>query len=157
MTVHDVGCHWGRMRDGVLHDEHSDAAKRLADTYMLHRVAADHAVGQWFAVKLEDGTGDGVLYPTKTKAVEYQRHYADEYCYIQVQPCGMNQCQAESMLHFQRQTYRAQKAARERSPDSQVIQPLTREQYYRQCADQSFQRPRLPIVIGRKTGKGQSR
>lgn len=79
--------------------EHSDAAKRISDTYRLHRLADPiGSIGHWFACALSDGDSDRTLYDTRRDAVIHQRHNEEYYFFIQVIPGDMNHCQAESAL-----------------------------------------------------------
>jgi hypothetical protein len=110
---------------------HSDGAKRVSDTYRLHRAADVHgAIGHWFAVRLADGTGDNVLYPSKAEAIAHQSGDYNWYAYIQVVPSDMSPCDAETFLRTQRKLYDA--GIQWADPDSrgggmQPINRLTRE------------------------------
>lgn len=99
-AVHDPGC--GYARDF----EHGDAAKRVCDTYNLHRVAGSglglHNVGQVFAAALADGTSDGVLYPDMKTCILHQRHNAKWYAYLRVGREAMTVCNAASLLKLHR-------------------------------------------------------
>lgn len=87
---------------------HSDAARRLADTFNLHRVADPHgSVGKWFAVRLHDGTGDGVLYDSKVECVRHQHHNEQYYAFVKIVPLTMNVCDAEIYLSVARRAYDA--------------------------------------------------
>lgn len=87
---------------------HSDAAKRMSDTYNLHQAAAgDVAVGQWFAVRLQDGDSDGELYASKRAAVRHQHHDEAYYAFVRIAPCSMSPCEAESFLRTNRAAYDA--------------------------------------------------
>lgn len=78
---------------------HSDAAKRLSDTYRLHRIALGFdANRKWFAVSLADGRGDNVLYDTKLECVTHQHHNESNYAFIRIMAPDMNVCEAEVML-----------------------------------------------------------
>lgn len=138
MTVavaHDLNC--PRKRD------HSDAAKRVADAYNLHRTAAGMgAVGQWIAVALCDGTSDGVLYGCKQAAVRHQHHNEAYYAFIRIAPCSMSPCEAESFLRTNRALYDA--GMRLADPDHrgggrEVIPRLTVED----------QRAQIAAILGR--------
>lgn len=86
---------------------HSDGAKRIFDTYTLHRVADPFgSQGKWFAFSLNDGTTDNVLYDTKTDAA---RHQPDErwYGYVQITPARMTVCSAEAYLMLLRRMSKA--------------------------------------------------
>lgn len=98
---HDPGCEYAL--DGAP-GGHADAARRVADTYMLHRVAGKHlaTVGKVFAVALADGTSDGVLYDTIAAAIRHQRHNAKWYAYLRVGREDMTVCNAASVLKLHR-------------------------------------------------------
>jgi len=103
---------WCKMNNG----RHSDAAKRLNDTYNLHRLAlGDDAIGKWFAAALSDGDGDGVLYDHKIDCVRHQRHNETYYTYIKIVPPSMKICEAEVMLVTARRLY--DKGMRMADPD----------------------------------------
>ena len=54
---------------------HDDAAKRIYDTYHLHRTADQFgALGKWFAAALNDGTTDGQIYDSRKDAILHQHH-----------------------------------------------------------------------------------
>jgi|SRR5215831_3916079 len=146
--MHDVGCDFARPVDENGNQlEHSDAAKRVADAYMLHRVAdKENSPGQWFAVRLDDGSSDHTLYETRADCIRHQRGNALWFAYIQVQLCGMNICQAESVLYFHRKAYKANGELLA-DPDRQIIPALTRRQFREQL------RGRMNGIIGIPTGK----
>lgn len=150
--THDMGCWFARPRDE--HDRelpHTDAAKRVSDTYMLHRVAnPDNAVGKWFAVHLADGSGDGVLYDSRRDCIRHQKHNSKWFAYIKIAPCGMSVCEAESFLRSSRLAYAATGNLLS-DPDREIIQPLTREEHLRRMADQAIGRPTIPLIIGRRS------
>lgn len=108
MTVlvqHDVGCP-KQMRDPF--GGHSDAAKRVADQYALHRIGAGMAsTGKWFAVALSDGTSDGTLYDTKRDAVRHQHHNEMYFAFICIAPSNMSVCDADIFIKTQRALYDA--------------------------------------------------
>lgn len=96
--------------------EHSDPAKRIFDTYSLHRLADPIGnLGRWFAVAIADGTTDNVLYDNRGDAVRGQRHNEFYYCYIQIVPSSMTVCAAEIFLSGVRKTYDARKALMDRN------------------------------------------
>jgi len=85
---------------------HTDAAKRLADTYNLHRVTLDlDAVGKWFAGSLAEGRSDNVLYDSKLDCVKHQRHNESYYAFIRIGVSSMDACEAEVMLRTNRTLY----------------------------------------------------
>lgn len=92
--IHEMRCPYG-----ITETQHSDAAKRLSDTYRLHRLADPiGSIGHWFACTLADGDSDRTLYDTRREAVTHQRHNEEYYFYVQIIPGDMNPCQAESVL-----------------------------------------------------------
>lgn len=118
LVKHDRGCPLVGMG-------HSDAAKRVYDTYHLHRTADIHsAVGNWFAAALADGTTDGILYPTKKSAIRHQHHGEMYYTYIQITPANMSVCAAEAMLTVARRLYDA--GLRITDPDDMRREPIKR-------------------------------
>jgi hypothetical protein len=87
---------------------HSDAAKRMCDTYNLHRAVDLYGnMGKWFAVRLADGTGDGMLYDTKSEAALFQRIDEKYFAYVQVTAAQMTICSAEAYLMLLRRMYDA--------------------------------------------------
>lgn len=87
----------------------SDAARRVVDTYNLHKLAGElhETVGKWFACALEDGTTDGVLYDTKKEAIRGQHHNEFYYMYLQVTPGDMDLRAAATLLDLHRRMYAA--------------------------------------------------
>jgi hypothetical protein len=106
LVQHDPGCGWARPS----HPGHSDAAKRVCDTYNLHR-AAGAAFGihsnlnKIFACRLSDGTSDGDLYDTRADCIRHQHHDEKWFCYLRVERYVMTVCQAESALKWHREAY----------------------------------------------------
>lgn len=110
---------------------HSDAAKRVSDQYRLHRTALGMAaVGRWFAVRISDGTSDGVLYDTRRDAVRHQHHNETYYAFIAIGPYDMDVAEAEEFVSTVRTLYDAN--IRLTDPDHvaggrEVIPRVTRE------------------------------
>lgn len=85
---------------------HSDAARRVSDTYNLHRIAAGlDAVGKYFAAAIADGRSDNVLYDTKRDAVRHQKHDEMYFTFIRIGPQSMRECDAEVMLKVARMAF----------------------------------------------------
>jgi hypothetical protein len=85
---------------------HTDAAKRISDTYNLHRIGlGDGAIGQYFAAALVDGRSDNQVYATKRDAVRHQHHNEDYFTFIRIGPQSMKTCDAEVMLKTARALY----------------------------------------------------
>lgn len=86
--------------------EHSDAAKRVSDTFTLHRLADPIGnIGKWFAVALSTGQSDNVLYDSRSDCVLHQHHDEMWYAYIQIIPANMAVCDAETFLATHRKLY----------------------------------------------------
>jgi hypothetical protein len=99
--THDRACEYAlEAEDSGRPYGHSDAARRTADIYMLHRIAGGllGTVGKVFAVALSDGRGDGVLYDTLADCIRHQKHNARWYAYLRVGRGEMTVCQAASFL-----------------------------------------------------------
>lgn len=113
LVTHDPGCRWGRLGAqadigadghviGVRHPGggHSDAAKRLADTYGLHKAAG--VTRGWIAVAYADGRGGLAVYATRAEAVADCWPWEDRFFYCSLAERSMTICQAESVLRFRR-------------------------------------------------------
>lgn len=129
--------------------EHSDAAKRISDTFSLHRIADPIGnVGKWFACAIQDGTTDNTLYDSRVDAIRHQHHNEWYYAYIQIVPSQMTVCAAEMFLSGVRKTYEARKGLMDRdSPNGglEIIPRLTVEDQRAQNAG----KPTNLIVPGR--------
>jgi hypothetical protein len=139
LTRHDHGCKYARERDGG----HSDAAKRVSDHHNLHLTAAEgyrrHGVGnphvgRVFACRLSDGTSDGVLYDSLADAVRGQRHNADWYAFLRVQPGGMTVCAAAALLRMHRLVHDAGGRMTGTDVPRVMIPRLTTEAFGRQVS-----------------------
>lgn len=86
--------------------DHSDAAKRVADVYSLHRIADPYGnIGSWIACALSNGESDMALYDSKSDAIRHQHHNENYYTYIQIVPAMMTSCESEVMLKVARMAY----------------------------------------------------
>jgi len=144
LVAHDPGCRYAREADGG----HSDAAKRLSDTYNLH-IVSGAPIGAVFAFSLADATSDHVLYDSRLDAVMHQRHNEARRGYVRIGAGRMSVCEAAAVLRYQRQATEFAAAQRgERSGGLEVIPRLTLEGRERQLAAMRGQ-VRLPIALGR--------
>lgn len=88
--------------------QHTDAAKRVADTWNLHRIGdSNAAVRKWFAARMDDGTSDHVLYDSKQDAVRHQHHDEQFYAYLRIMPFTLTPCESEVYLVGARKLYDA--------------------------------------------------
>ena len=84
----------------------SDAGRRVSDQYALHRVADPlNSIGKWFAVRLSDGSSDGVLYDSRRAAVRHQHHDEMYYAFVQIGPWPMSAKDADIFLQVHRRAY----------------------------------------------------
>jgi hypothetical protein len=113
LIAHDPGCYWARLGaeaeisadghvTGVRHPGggHSDAAKRFADTYGLHKAAG--ATRGWIAVSYSDGSGGLTVYATRGEAVRDCWPWEDLFFYASLAERSMTICAAESVLRYRR-------------------------------------------------------
>lgn len=85
---------------------HTDAARRMSDgACIAWAVYNFDSVGKFMAFKLEDGSTNHDLYPSKADAVRHNDEFT--HCFIRLHPAGMTVCEAEIMLKFHRQAYDA--------------------------------------------------
>jgi hypothetical protein len=148
MTVlvkHDPGCKWGRfdgevdasarILSGGIKPGHSDAAKRFADCYNLHKAAGQ--VRGWIAVKYLDGSSDGTVYDSRASAVVGCFPWDDEFFYATLSQPPMSVCAAESLLRYKRVMSSMDRAHTDRDAPHgglEVIPRLTVEDNERQIA-----------------------
>jgi hypothetical protein len=130
LVRHDPGCRYARPE----HGGHTDAAKRMADHYNLHK-AAGALNGWWLAFALADGAHDGEAYQSKAEAVRHQNHSEWWFAFLKISPGTMTTCQAESLLMMYRQQSRLKLADRDdKRGGYDVIPRLAIEDHWRQMA-----------------------
>lgn len=117
-------------------ETYSDAARRVSDTYRMHRLADPYGtIGQWLAFKLEDGTTDGTLYASKRAAMVFQKLPDKYYAFMQIGPWDCTPKDAETFLALHRKMYEA--GIRLGDPDDskggrEVIKRASREDHINQ-------------------------
>lgn len=110
--------------------KYSEAAHRVADIHNMHIFADRSNVGHWLAVKLSDGSSDGVVYDHRRDAVKHQLHES-QCAYIKIHPQGMTAEEAEGILRFFRFAY--DNGFRVTDPEGpEIILPSTTEDYFSQ-------------------------
>lgn len=113
----------------------TDAARRMYDSYALHRLADPiNSVGKWFAFRLTDGGSDGTLYDTKSDAVRHQHNNERYYGFIRIMP-SMQLPDFQGYLDLQRKLF--DKGLKMADPDDStggrdMIRRSTREDQYNQ-------------------------
>lgn len=112
-----------------IHGIYSDAARRCSDIingFVIHQ--GENAWGKWAAIRLHDGSSDGVLYDRRSHAVRFQLH--ETLCaYIKIPPDGMSYAAAESVLKIHRQVYDSGARFVDPEIDREPILPVTIEEY----------------------------
>jgi hypothetical protein len=107
----------------------TDAARRMTDAVTLAIMSNDPAYTArgWMAFKLEDGSSDHVVYPSKQVAIQ---HVSNEYlyCYLCLNRCmaGMPVKDAQLWLDLHRHVY--SHGGRLTDPVTDIIMPVAREQ-----------------------------
>lgn len=108
-----------------------DAGKRIADEFIMHRIADPFGnLGMFMAVKLADGTSDHNLYPSMEEARRQigQRDDEDRWLYIQIVPTQLPARDAAILLRAARKMYDA--GIRQRAMEGRVMIPrLAREDH----------------------------
>lgn len=159
LVRHDMGCKYARATGDITMDDagniltgsiqpaHTDAAKRIADAYNLHKMAGAQ-VGSWVAVALATGESDGEAYPDKATAVWHQHNSEAWYAFIRLAPCSMSICEAESLLAWHRSMSRLRTTDRDyRRGGMDVIPRLTKAGAARQLVV-ARQHIETPIGLG---------
>lgn len=108
-----------------------DAGKRIADEFIMHRLADPIGnLGQFMAVTLQDGSSDHNLYPSMQEARRKigERDDEDRWLYIQIVPSQLPARDASILLRAARKMYDA--GIRQRAMDGRVMIPrLAREDH----------------------------
>jgi hypothetical protein len=82
-----------------------DKGQRCSDLVRQHLLDdPETARVSWVAIRLSDGGSDGVLYPAKAVAVEFQIH-PTQCAYLRVLPSGIPPREATSFLYHIAQLY----------------------------------------------------
>jgi hypothetical protein len=103
---------WSQESPGV-QSAWSDKGKRASDIVRQHLLDdPELARVSWVAIRLSDGGSDGVLYPNKETAVEFQIHET-QCAYMRVIAGGISPREATSFLYHTAQLYE-NRAMRER-------------------------------------------
>jgi hypothetical protein len=102
-----------------------DIGKRASDVISLHIVGGN--VGKWVALRLEDGSSDGIPYDTRRDAIEHQLH-EQLCCYVKVPPDGMTPADALRFILLNRAIYAAGFRLAEPESETEPIYPMTNEE-----------------------------
>lgn len=160
LVRHDPGCRWARLGaeaeinshgrvTGVKNPGggHSDAAKRFADVYNLHKAAG--AVAGWIAVSYAEGRGGFTVYDTRAAAVADCWPWEDRFFYCSLAERSMTICAAESVLRFRRIMAEVEKPDRDiKGGGLEVIPRLATEDQERQI--EAVRTGRGCVAMGRR-------
>lgn len=86
----------------------SDAAKRFADIVRLHQrvLTRDEIIARRFiAVRLADGSSDGVVYDSRVAAIAGQRNSPSRCAYFQIPLERWSDATCDSLLWYVRSVY----------------------------------------------------
>jgi hypothetical protein len=105
----------------------TDAARRIFDAINMKVVSKpfDELARSWMAFRLDDGTTDGNLYPSKQSAMDHvsnEFHYV--YFFMRGALSGSNPVDCQLWLEFQRHAYDS--GHRLSTPNADLIMPLSR-------------------------------
>jgi hypothetical protein len=103
----------------------ADAGKRVHDTVALHIVGGN--VGKWVAVRLADGSSDGIPYDSRSDAIAHQLH-EQLCCYLKVTPDGITPQDAVRFILVNRALYDAGYRLADPDMPGEPIYPQTREE-----------------------------
>ena len=108
-----------------------DAGRRIADEFIMHRLADPIGnLGKFMAVRLSDGGSDHALYPSidEARRIIGKRDDEDRWFYIQIVPSQLPARDASILLRTNRKMYDA--GIRQRAMDGRVMIPrLAREDH----------------------------
>lgn len=97
-----------------------DAARRCSDVIRQH-IHDGHA-GRWAAIRLSDGTSDGVPYPRRRDAVRHQLH-PSQCAYVRIPRDDMSPRAAARFLALTRRLYDAGLTLADPDSDRELILP----------------------------------
>jgi hypothetical protein len=109
-----------------------DIGKRAHDTIALHVIGGN--VGKWVALRLEDGSSDGIPYDTRREAIEHQLH-EQLCCYVKVPPDGMPAEDALRFILINRSLYAQGYRLADPDMPGEPIYPMTDEEMLRTILD----------------------
>jgi hypothetical protein len=105
-----------------------DIGKRAHDTIALHVIGGN--VGKWVALRLEDGSSDGIPYDTRREAIQHQLH-EQLCCYVKVPPDGMLAEHALRFILINRALYAQGYRLADPDMPGEPIYPMTDEEMLR--------------------------
>jgi hypothetical protein len=109
-----------------------DIGKRAHDVITLHVHGGN--VGKWVALRLADGSSDGIPYDTRRDAIRHQIH-EQLCCYVKVPPDGMPAADALRFILLNRALYAAGFRLANPDDEREPIYPITNEEIMRIIED----------------------
>jgi hypothetical protein len=103
----------------------ADAGRRASEVISLHILGGN--VGKWVAIRLADGSSDGIPYDSRADAVNHQLH-EQLCCYVKVPPDGMPPVDAVRFILINRALYDAGYRIADPDMPGEPIYPATREE-----------------------------
>jgi hypothetical protein len=105
-----------------------DIGRRAHDVISLHVIGGN--VGKWVALRLEDGSSDGIPYDTRREAIEHQLH-EQLCCYVKVPLDGMPANDALRFILINRALYAQGYRLADPDMPGEPIYPTTEEEFLR--------------------------
>jgi hypothetical protein len=103
----------------------ADIGKRASETITLHILGGN--IGKWVALKLLDGSSDGIPYDTRRDAIRHQLH-EQLCCYVKVPADGMPEADALRFILLNRALYAAGYRLADPESEAEPIYPETLEE-----------------------------
>lgn len=100
----------------------ADIGRRVTEAMALHVAAG--SIGKWLAVRLSDGSSDGIPYDSRPEAIRHQFH-EQLCCYLQVTPDGITPSDAYRFIRLNRALYDAGYRLADPDMPGEPIYPLT--------------------------------
>lgn len=104
-----------------------DIGKRASEVIHLHVLGNN--VGKWVALRLEDGSSDGIPYDTRPDAIRHQLH-EQLCCYVKVPPDGMPPKDAMQFILINRALYAQGYRLADPDMPGEPIYPMTDEEAF---------------------------
>ena len=105
-----------------------DLGRRASEAINLHVVGGN--VGKWVALRLADGSSDGIPYDTRRDAIRHQLH-EQLCCYVKVPLEGMPPGDAMRFILINRALYAAGFRLADPDDEREPIYPMTNEETMR--------------------------
>lgn len=105
-----------------------DIGRRASEVISLHVLAG--SVGKWVALRLSDGSSDGIPYDSRPDAIKHQLH-EQLCCYVRVPSDGMPSAHALQFILINRALYAQGYRLADPDMPGEPIYPMTDEEAFR--------------------------